>query len=64
MQCGHTVLLRYHVDTDAGNVLLKRSLVPPVVEQWVLRDNITPADVIVRMMFASMPESLRQIYGL
>ena len=30
----------------------------------VLYDNITPAEVIVRMMFASMPESLRQIYGL
>ena len=25
---------------------------------------LTPADVIVRMMFASMPERLRQIYGL
>ncbi len=30
----------------------------------VLYDNITPAEVIVRMMFASMPESLRQLYGL
>ncbi len=25
---------------------------------------ITPAEVIVRMMFSSMPESLRRIYGL
>ncbi len=35
-----------------------------MTREWVLQDNITPADVIVRMMFASMPESLRQIYGL
>ena len=32
--------------------------------EWVPQDNITPADGIVRMMFASMPERLRQIYGL
>ena len=35
-----------------------------MTREWVLQDNITPADVIVQMMFASMPESLRQIYGL
>lgn len=35
-----------------------------MTREWVLQDNITPADVIVRMMFASMPERLRQIYGL
>ncbi len=32
--------------------------------EWVLQDNISPAESIVRMMFASMPESLRQIYDL
>jgi AcrR family transcriptional regulator len=35
-----------------------------MTREWVLQDNITPAESIVRMMFASMPESLRQIYGL
>ena len=35
-----------------------------MTREWVLQDNITPSDVIVRMMFASMPESLREIYGL
>ena len=35
-----------------------------MTREWVLQDNITPAELIVRMMFASMPESLRQIYGL
>ena len=35
-----------------------------MTREWVLQDNISPAEVIVRMMFASMPESLRRIYGL
>lgn len=35
-----------------------------MTRERVLQDNITPSDVIVRIMFASMPESLRQIYGL
>jgi hypothetical protein len=35
-----------------------------MTREWVLQDNITPAEVIVRMMFASMTESLRQIYSL
>ena len=35
-----------------------------MTREWVLQDNITPAELIVQMMFASMPERLRQIYGL
>ena len=35
-----------------------------MTRERVLYDNITPAEVIVRMMFVSMPESLRQLYGL
>ena len=35
-----------------------------MTREWVLQDNITPAELIVRMMFASMPESLRRNYGL
>ena len=35
-----------------------------MTREWVLQDNITPAEVIVRMMFASMPERLRQIFNL
>ena len=35
-----------------------------ITREWVLQDNITPAELIVQMMFASMPESLREIYGL
>lgn len=33
-----------------------------LTREWILQDNITPADVIVQMMFASMPERLCQIY--
>ena len=35
-----------------------------MTQEWVLYDNITSAETVVRMMFASMPESLRQIYNL
>ncbi len=35
-----------------------------MTREWVLQDNITPAEMIVQMMFASMPERLRQIYRL
>ena len=33
-----------------------------MTREWLLNDNITPAKSAVAMMFASMPESLRQIY--
>ena len=33
-----------------------------MTREWVLRDNLTSAETIVRMMFAAMPDSLRQIY--
>lgn len=31
-------------------------------KEWILQDNVTSAETAVRMMFASMPEALRQIY--
>lgn len=33
-----------------------------MTREWLLDDNITPAETIVTMMFASMPESLRDIF--
>ncbi len=33
-----------------------------MTREWFLNDNITPAETIVEMMFASMPEGLRVIY--
>lgn len=33
-----------------------------MTKEWLLNDNITPAETIVTMMFNSMPESLRKIY--
>ncbi len=33
-----------------------------MTREWLLKDNITPADVIVRMMFASMPEHLKALF--
>ncbi len=33
-----------------------------MTREWILQDNITAAEVIVQMMFASMPERLQKIY--
>ena len=33
-----------------------------MTKEWVLRDNITSAETLVRMMFNSMPEQLKKIY--
>ncbi len=33
-----------------------------MTREWVLHDNITSAETIVQMMFASMPENMRAIY--
>jgi len=33
-----------------------------MTREWLLQDNITPAETIVEMMFRSMPEDLRKIY--
>ena len=33
-----------------------------MTREWLMKDNITPAETVVRLMFASMPESLRCIY--
>ena len=32
-----------------------------MTREWLMKDNITPAETVVRMMFGSMPEALRQI---
>lgn len=33
-----------------------------MTREWLLRDNITPAETVVKMMFASMPEAMRRVY--
>ncbi len=33
-----------------------------MTKEWVLTDNVTSAETIVEMMFASMPDSLKKIY--
>lgn len=35
-----------------------------MTREWLLHDNITPANTIVKMMFESMPSKLREIYGV
>jgi probable dihydroxyacetone kinase regulator len=33
-----------------------------MTREWIMQDNITPAEVIVQMMFASMPGRLQQVF--
>ena len=33
-----------------------------MTREWLLEDNITPAETVVEMMFQSMPEALRKIF--
>jgi len=33
-----------------------------MTREWLLTDNITPAEIVVEMMFNSMPENLRTIF--
>jgi AcrR family transcriptional regulator len=35
-----------------------------MTREWLMNDNITPAETIVEMMFHSMPENMKRIYGL
>ena len=35
-----------------------------MTREWILQDNITPAELIAEMMFASMPEQLKGIFSL
>jgi hypothetical protein len=32
-----------------------------MTQEWVLTDNITSAEIVVQMMFNSMPENLRAV---
>ncbi len=33
-----------------------------MAREWILEDNVTSAETVVKMMFASMPQSLQEIY--
>ena len=33
-----------------------------ITREWLLKDNITPAETVVRMMFIAMPEPLRRVF--
>ena len=35
-----------------------------MTQEWVLNDNITSAETVVQMMFASMPENMHSIFFL
>ena len=33
-----------------------------MTQEWLIHDNITPAETVVEMMFGSMPENLKELF--
>lgn len=33
-----------------------------MIREWLMKDNITPAQTVVQMMFRSMPEALHRLF--
>ena len=33
-----------------------------MAKEWILKDNLTSAETVIHMMFASMPQTLREVY--
>ncbi|MGI5874682.1 MAG: TetR family transcriptional regulator [Bacillota bacterium] len=64
----YTELAMAKLGTDALDTQIRYSIrlycygTLGMTREWLLTDNITPAETAVTMMFRSMPESLRAIY--
>ena len=58
------------LDTDRLDILILYSIrlycygCVGMTREWLMNDNITPAEAIVEMMFHSMPENMKRIYEL
>lgn len=63
----YTKLVKEKLGTDILDTQLAYSIrfycmgAVGMTQEWVLKDNITSAETVVRMMFQSMPENLRAI---
>ena len=61
----YTALAKEKLGTDVLDAQLAYSIrfycmgAVGMTQEWVLNDNITSAETVVRMMFASMPENMR-----
>ena len=64
----YTELAKEKLDTEILDTQLAYSIrfycmgAVGMTQEWVLNDNITSAETVVRMMFASMPENMRGIF--
>ena len=63
----YTDLVKEKLNTDVIDAQLAYSIrfycmgSVGMTREWVLEDNITSAETVVKMMFQSMPENLREI---
>ena len=68
MTAKHTEIAKEKLGTDVLDPQVQYSIrlyccgALGMTREWLLHDNITPAETAVRMMFRSMPEHLRKIF--
>ena len=64
----YELIAKEKLNTDILDTQLKYSIrlycygCVGMTKEWLLNDNTTSAETVVQMMFASMPESMKEIY--
>ncbi len=64
----YSSLAKEKLDTDTLDTQLQYSIrlycygAVGMTREWLMKDNITPAQTVVQLMFNSMPESLHELY--
>lgn len=64
----YTELAKEKLKTDILNAQLSYSIrfycmgAVGMTQEWVLNDNITSAETVVKMMFSSMPQNMRSVF--
>ena len=64
----YELIAKEKLQTDVHDTQLRYSIrlycygTVGMTKEWLLNDNTTSADTVVQMMFASMPENMKEIY--
>ena len=64
----YEIIAKEKLNTDVLDTQLEYSIrlycygTVSMTKEWLLNDNTTSAETVVQMMFASMPENMREVY--
>ena len=64
----YEVIAKEKLHTDVLDTQLKYSIrlycygTVGMTKEWLLNDNTTSAEIVVKMMFASMPENMKEVF--